>query len=95
MFVEARLDEEDSPSTSKRSSLSNNSAKKSSLGEIMEMEEMRKEKTNHKDYWLFENTVVKILTKKLGEDYYKKKGIIEKVEYRSVAYVRLLEKDTR
>ena len=36
-----------------------------------------KEKKNRKDYWLHEGIVVKAITKKLGEKYYKKKGVIK------------------
>lgn len=40
------------------------------------MEEMKKEKMNRKDYWLHPNIVVKVVTKKLGDKYYKKKAVI-------------------
>ena len=40
------------------------------------MEEKTKEKVNRKDYWLHERIVVKVVTKKLGEKYYKKKGTV-------------------
>ena len=40
------------------------------------MEEEKKEKMNRKDYWLHPGIVVKIVTKKIGVSYYKKKGVI-------------------
>ncbi|CAJ0572805.1 unnamed protein product, partial [Mesorhabditis spiculigera] len=53
--------------------------KKSALDEIKEMEERRKEKANRKDYWLCPGIVVKIVTKKLGEGYYKAKGTVREL----------------
>ncbi|XP_052676740.1 DNA/RNA-binding protein KIN17-like [Crassostrea angulata] len=60
--------------------------RKSALDEIMEFEEKKKEKTNRKDYWLTEGIVVKIVTKKLGEKFYKKKAVVKEVQdlYRAV-----------
>lgn len=43
----------------------------------MQFEEKKKEKTNRKDYWLTEGIVVKIVTKKLGEKFYKKKAVVK------------------
>ena len=43
----------------------------------MQFEEKKKEKTNRKDYWLTEGVVVKIVTKKLGEKFYKKKAVVK------------------
>ena len=40
------------------------------------MEETTKEKVNRKDYWLHEGIVVKVITKKLGDKYYKKKATV-------------------
>lgn len=40
------------------------------------MEEKTKEKVNRKDYWLHEGIIVKVVTKKLGDKYYKKKAVI-------------------
>jgi len=50
-----------------------------------------KEQKNRKDYWLHEGIVVKIITSKLGEKYYKKKGMITKVENRYEAVVKMLD----
>lgn len=64
---------------------------KSSLDEIREAEEREKEKRNRKDYWITEGIVVKVITNSLGEEYYKKKGVIREVPSRYVAIVKLLE----
>lgn len=53
--------------------------RKSALDEIMEFEEKKKEKQNRKPYWLHEGIVVKIVHKKLGEKYYKKKAVVKSV----------------
>lgn len=70
------------PGTSKR---------KSALDEIQAEEERRKEKKNRKDYWICTNIVVKVMTKSLGDKYYKKKGIIEGVQDHYIATVRMIE----
>lgn len=46
---------------------------------------------NRKDYWLAENIVVKVVTKSLGEEYYKQKGVIREVIGKYIAIVKLLE----
>uniref|UniRef100_A0A0R3RFP4 Kin17_mid domain-containing protein n=1 Tax=Elaeophora elaphi TaxID=1147741 RepID=A0A0R3RFP4_9BILA len=53
--------------------------KKSALDEIMEMEERRKEKRNRRNNWLHEGIVVKIITKKFGNDFYKAKGAVKQL----------------
>lgn len=40
---------------------------------------------NRKDYWLHEGIVVKIVTKKLGEKYYKKKAVVKVLLYVTVS----------
>ncbi|CAF0784503.1 unnamed protein product [Rotaria sordida] len=65
--------------------------KKSALEEVREMEEKMKEKKNRKDHWLHEGIVVKIITLKLGEKYYKKKGIITKVENHYQAIIKMID----
>jgi len=48
--------------------------KTSALDLIMEQEEMKKERINRKDYWLFPNIVVKVLNQTLKDGkYFKKK----------------------
>ncbi|VDM98741.1 unnamed protein product [Thelazia callipaeda] len=53
--------------------------RRTALDEIMEMEEQRKEKQNRKDNWLHEKIIVKVMTKKFGNDFYKAKGVIRQV----------------
>ncbi|XP_021240017.1 DNA/RNA-binding protein KIN17 isoform X2 [Numida meleagris] len=50
--------------------------KKSALDEIMELEEEKK-RTSRTDYWLQPEIIVKIVTKKLGEKYHKKKAVVK------------------
>ncbi|KAM4677635.1 DNA/RNA-binding protein KIN17 [Discoglossus pictus] len=64
--------------------------KKSALDEIMEMEE-KKKKTERTDNWLQPDIVVKIVTKKLGEKYHKKKAVVKEVIDRYTAIVRLID----
>jgi DNA/RNA-binding protein KIN17 len=68
-----------------------NGTKRSALDEIMESEEKSKEKKNRKDYWLSEGIVVKIVTKSLGEKYYKEKAVVKEVIDKYRAKVRLVE----
>ncbi|VEN48730.1 unnamed protein product [Callosobruchus maculatus] len=65
--------------------------KKSALDEIREQEEFKKEKMNRKDYWLIEGIVVKVMTKSLGEEFYKQKGVIREVIDKYVAIVKILD----
>lgn len=65
--------------------------KRTALDEIKEMEESKKEKENRKDYWLFEDIVVKVITKTLGEKYYKQKGVVRELVNKYVAIVKLFE----
>ncbi|KAL4226249.1 hypothetical protein ACF0H5_014232 [Mactra antiquata] len=67
------------------------SKRKSALDEIMEFEEQKKEKTNRKEYWLHENIVVKIVSKKLGEKYYKQKGYVKAIENLYGGVIRMLD----
>ncbi|XP_073508544.1 DNA/RNA-binding protein KIN17 isoform X1 [Phyllobates terribilis] len=62
--------------------------KKSALDEIIEMEE-KKKKTERTDFWLQPEIVVKIVTKRLGEKYYKKKAVVKEVIDRYTAIVKL------
>lgn len=85
------------PSTSKvsskssSSSSSNNKRKLSALDDIMKMEESKKEKINRKDYWLAEGIVVKIITKSLGDKFYKQKGVVLEVIDRYSGKIKLLD----
>lgn len=64
--------------------------KRSVLGEIIEEEESKK-KTKRKENWIEKNLIVKVVTKKVPEKYQKKKGVIERVEDRFLAHVRMSE----
>ncbi|KAL0808679.1 hypothetical protein ABMA28_013112 [Loxostege sticticalis] len=68
---------------------------RSALDELMEMEERAKERANRKDYWLTEGIVVKIVTKSLGDKFYKKKGVIEKVVDKYGAQVKLVDEKVK
>jgi len=68
--------------------------KNSALDDIMAEEEKRKEKLNRKDNWLHKNIIVKIITNKLGEKYYKKKAIVTDVIDLYTAVVKLIETGT-
>lgn len=79
------------PSFSDSKKFKTEEKKKTALDEIKEQEEINKEKKNRKDYWLTEGIIVKIVTKTLGEDFYKQKGVIREVIGKYVAVVKLLE----
>ncbi|KAK1166966.1 DNA/RNA-binding protein KIN17-like [Acipenser oxyrinchus oxyrinchus] len=72
------------------SSESKEKKKKSALDEIIEMEEQKK-KTSRTDYWLHPNIVVKVLTKRLGDNYYKKKGLIKDVQEKYTAIIKMVD----
>ncbi|KAJ1348807.1 hypothetical protein KIN20_004203 [Parelaphostrongylus tenuis] len=80
-----------SPRGSKERPISRKEEKprKSALDEIREQEERFKEKKNRKDHWLHEGIIVKVVTKKLGEDYYKSKGVVIALIDDYVASVKL------
>ncbi|KAK5982780.1 DNA/RNA-binding protein KIN17 [Trichostrongylus colubriformis] len=63
--------------------------KKSALDEIREQQERFKEKKNRKDHWLHEGIIVKIITKALGNDYYKAKGVVKSLIDDYTASVKL------
>ncbi|KXJ74463.1 hypothetical protein RP20_CCG013554 [Aedes albopictus] len=65
--------------------------KPSALDELIREEEIKKEKTNRKDYWLAEGIVVKLVSKSLGEKFYKEKGVVLDVIDRYRAKIKLLE----
>ncbi|XP_054377875.1 DNA/RNA-binding protein KIN17 isoform X2 [Pongo abelii] len=64
--------------------------KKSALDEIMEIEEEKK-RTARTDYWLQPEIIVKIITKKLGEKYHKKKAIVKEVIDKYTAVVKMID----
>lgn len=68
-------------------------SKLSALDEIMREQEQKREQANRRAYWLTRDIVVKVMAKKLGDKYYKKKGVVEDVQDRYVATVRMLDTD--
>jgi DNA/RNA-binding protein KIN17 len=78
-------------STSSMRSDVSTSSKKSALDEIMEQEERHKERKNRKDHWLAEGVVVKIITKSLGEEYFKQKAVVKEVLDKYRAKIKVLE----
>ncbi|XP_078098968.1 DNA/RNA-binding protein KIN17 isoform X2 [Sander vitreus] len=64
--------------------------KKSALEEIMEMEEKKKQSVRT-DHWLQPNIVVKVVTKRLGERYHKKKAVIMEVRDKYGAVVKMID----
>lgn len=79
------------PSTSDIKKFKIEDKKKTALDEIKEQEEIYKEKKNRKDYWLTEGIIVKVVTRSLGDDFYKQKGVIREVIGKYVAVVKLID----
>ncbi|KAM8885047.1 DNA/RNA-binding protein KIN17 [Synchiropus picturatus] len=75
------------------SSESRERKKKSALEEIIEIEEKKKKKQEpvRTDYWMQPNIVVKVVTKRLGEKYHKKKGVIMEVRDKYAAVVKMVD----
>ncbi|XP_064632494.1 DNA/RNA-binding protein KIN17-like [Lineus longissimus] len=65
--------------------------RKSALDDIMKEEALKKEKMNRKDNWVTKGIVVKVLAKKLGEKYYKKKAYIKDVEDEYTAVIKMMD----
>ncbi|KAK7102717.1 DNA/RNA-binding protein KIN17-like [Littorina saxatilis] len=104
LFKKPAMKEPGEPSTSKQSShksasSSSSSEKKvgekrkakSALDEIMEVEERKKERTNRKDHWLSKDIVVKVVFKRLGDKYYKKKAYVKDVKDLFTGIVKMLD----
>ncbi|XP_030856178.1 DNA/RNA-binding protein KIN17 [Strongylocentrotus purpuratus] len=85
-----------SASKKKDSSRKESGKRKSALEEIMEEEARKKSKlTEKKDYWLRKGIIVKITTKRLGEKYLKKKGVVKDVIDRYTGVVKLNDTGTK
>ncbi|XP_019633854.1 PREDICTED: DNA/RNA-binding protein KIN17-like [Branchiostoma belcheri] len=65
--------------------------KRSALDEIMEEEEKKKAKFTRKDHWLTPGIIVKVITKKLGQKYYKKKAEVLAVKDLYTAVLMLVD----
>ncbi|XP_034837917.1 DNA/RNA-binding protein KIN17 [Maniola hyperantus] len=70
-------------------------SKKTALDDIMATQEREKEKANRKDYWLTEGIVVKIVTKSLGDKFYKRKAVVERVVDKYAAHVKLTDENVK
>lgn len=68
---------------------------KTALEEIREEEERRKAKKMNRDHWLYDGIVVKVMTKKLGDKFYKEKGTILQVIDKYVAVVKMNNNGTK
>lgn len=76
-----------SASKSKKS----NGKKRSAIEELMAENEAGKKRRRKKDSWITENIVVKIVTKDLGKEYVKAKGVVEEVFDTYGAKIKLLK----
>ncbi|XP_063356873.1 DNA/RNA-binding protein KIN17 [Pelmatolapia mariae] len=67
--------------------------KKSALEEIIEMEKKKQQQQQpvRTDYWLQPNIIVKVITKRLGEKYHKKKAVIMEVRDKYTAVVKMID----
>ncbi|KAM3955295.1 kin17 DNA and RNA binding protein [Aphomia sociella] len=95
LAASALLSKTKEESSSKKQKTEESRSKQSALDEIMQMQERAKEKANRKDYWLAEGIIVKIVTKSLGDKFYKRKAVVEKVIDKYAAQVRLTDEGTR
>lgn len=75
------------------SSVKSSKRKMTALEEIIEMEE--KQKKVRRDHWLHEGIVVKVISKKIGEKYYNKKGIVKKLVDQYSATLKMLDSEDR
>lgn len=65
--------------------------KMTALDELIKEEEEKKERLNRKDYWLTPDIVVKIITKDLGEKFYKKKAVVQEVKDLYAGIVKVID----
>ncbi|XP_061523533.1 DNA/RNA-binding protein KIN17 isoform X1 [Phycodurus eques] len=71
---------------------SRNKKQKSALEQIIEMEERKKQQQPVKtDDWLQPNIVVKVVTKRLGDKYHKKKAVVMEVREKFSAVVKMID----
>lgn len=86
-----RSSETDEKEESDKKKIKSSKPPRNALDEIMAQEESKRERANRKDYWLAEGIVVKVVTKSLGEDFYKKKGVVREVFDKYSAAVKMLD----
>ncbi|GIY49967.1 hypothetical protein CDAR_184011 [Caerostris darwini] len=65
--------------------------RKRALDEIIEQEQRIREKKSRSDYWLAPGIIAKVVSKKLGEEFYKKKVIVKEVQDHYFATVQLID----
>lgn len=76
----------------KKDGFKKDSKRKSALEEIIEEEAKKKQKLEAKtDYWLTEGIVIKVTTKRLGEKFYKKKGVVKEVMNLYTGLIKMLD----
>lgn len=83
------------PNTSKVVIKKEVTRKRSALEDIIKMEETKKEKVNRKDYWLTEGIIVKIITRSLGDKFYKQKGVVVEVIDKYTGKIKLLDSNEK
>ena len=79
------------PKLDGKATMAGQKRKMTALDEIMELEEKKKETMNRKDHWLHTGIVVKVMTKKLGDSFYKKKAVVRDVINDFTAVVKLVD----
>nr|KAG5697469.1 hypothetical protein BaRGS_029360 [Batillaria attramentaria] len=90
-YTELKRDDEGEKEGKKSEKSGDKRKAKSALDEIMEVEEKKKEKQNRKDYWLTKGIVVKVMLKRLGEKYYKKKAYVKEVQDLYTGVIKMLD----
>ncbi|KAL8170213.1 hypothetical protein V2J09_022017 [Rumex salicifolius] len=80
------FDDDDDENDKKKKRLAGNPSK-SALDDLMREEEKAKEKSNRKDYWLYDGIVVKVMSKALAD----KEGGCEKVIDKYVGEIEMLD----
>ncbi|XP_013139261.1 PREDICTED: DNA/RNA-binding protein KIN17 [Papilio polytes] len=90
--LQAQKTKEESTSKKKKTEERN---KQSALDAIKEMQEKARERANRKDHWLTEGIIVKIVTKSLGDKFFKRKAVIERVVEKYAAHVKLVDDNVK
>jgi len=65
--------------------------RKSALEEIIEEDKSKQSKVKRSENWITKGIIVKVITKKLGEKYYKKKGTIKDIKDKFSAIVDMID----
>ncbi|XP_013163911.1 PREDICTED: DNA/RNA-binding protein KIN17 [Papilio xuthus] len=91
--LQAQKTKEESSSSKKKKIEEKN--KQSALDAIKEMQEKARERANRKDHWLTEGIIVKIVTKSLGDKFFKRKAVIDRVVDKYAAHVKLVDDNVK